>query len=54
MAEFLCVGSALFLLLALSVILRIKIWDAESRIINATWLNSTDKFHLLSRWGANY
>jgi hypothetical protein len=54
MAELFCVGSVLLLLLTLTGILRIKIWDDESRIVNATWLDSKDKFHLLSRWGANY
>lgn len=54
MAELFCVGSVLLLLLTLTGILRIKIWDDGSRIVNATWLDSKDKFHLLSRWGANY
>ena len=54
MAELLCVGTVLLLLLFLSGILRIKIWDAESRIVNASWLDSSEKFHLLSRWGANH
>lgn len=31
-----------------------KSWEDESRIVNAHWLNSADKFHLISRWGAQY
>ncbi|MFK5927414.1 MAG: hypothetical protein QM483_12335 [Desulfuromusa sp.] len=27
-------------------------WEGEGRMINAEWLESEDKFHLISRWGA--
>lgn len=28
--------------------------EDNSRILNAAWLDSQDKFHLISRWGAQY
>jgi hypothetical protein len=27
-------------------------WEGEGRMINADWLDSEEKFHLISRWGA--
>jgi len=27
-------------------------WEGEGRIINADWLEADEKFHLISRWGA--
>ncbi|MDA3903143.1 MAG: hypothetical protein PF441_06835 [Desulfuromusa sp.] len=26
--------------------------ESEGRIVNAAWLSSEEKFHLISRWGA--
>lgn len=26
--------------------------ESEGRIVNADWLSSEEKFHLISRWGA--
>lgn len=30
----------------------LKTWESEGRIINADWLDDDEKFHLVSRWGA--
>ena len=27
-------------------------WEGEGRMINADWLESEEKFRLISRWGA--
>ncbi len=31
---------------------RATTWEDESRIINARGLSNQDRFHLISRWGA--
>ena len=31
---------------------RSTLWEDDSRIINARGLSSEDRFHLISRWGA--
>ncbi|MCW8858391.1 MAG: hypothetical protein OQK50_03460 [Deltaproteobacteria bacterium] len=46
-----------FIIVALVVILgaiKQKNGEDNSRIVNASWLDSDDKFHLISRWGAQY
>ncbi len=35
-------------------ILKLKNGEDNSRIINASCLNSEERFHLISRWGAQY
>ena len=27
-------------------------WEGEGRMINAEWLGAEEKFHFISRWGA--
>ncbi len=34
--------------------IRQKSWENDGRILNADWLDNDTKFHLISRWGAQY
>ncbi len=52
MVIFYLLGFCSILFLVLIGYLRMKNWDSASRMINADWLDPSEKFHLIARWGA--
>lgn len=46
-----------FIIIALIITLgwlKQKHGEDNSRIVNASWMDTDDKFHFISRWGAQY
>lgn len=52
MIGFFFVGFIVVALVILMGALKQKNGEDKSRILNANWLDNTDKFHHISRWGA--
>jgi hypothetical protein len=52
MSGFFFILTMVIVLAVLAGILKPKISKDRSRIINADWLDSHTKFHMISRWGA--
>lgn len=47
-------GFYILLILALVGFLKFKIWNSRVRMINASWLDESEKFKLITRWGAQF
>ncbi|MEA3545696.1 MAG: hypothetical protein U9R69_10840 [Thermodesulfobacteriota bacterium] len=52
MTYILFIGFGIVFSLLLFGFITLKTWESEGRIINADWLDADEKFHLISRWGA--
>lgn len=45
-------GFCIILILALTGCLKLKNWSNRGRMIDANWLDSSERFKLITRWGA--
>ena len=52
MTYILFIGFGIIFSLLIFGFISLKTWESEGRIINANWLDDEEKFHLISRWGA--
>lgn len=52
MTYILLIGLGIIFTLLIFGFISLKTWESEGRIINASWLDDEEKFHIISRWGA--
>lgn len=52
---FLLAGAVvLVIVLTIPGLVKLDTCHSKSRILNADWLTEEDRFHIVSRWGAQY
>ncbi len=49
--SYLSILTLLFVILIAAGATRLKIWESRKYIVNVEWLNDSDKFKLIARWG---
>lgn len=54
MTFLLLIGFCTIVILALVGCLKLQTWNSSAHLINAEGLNPSEKFKLLSRWGAQF
>ncbi|MDX2493469.1 MAG: hypothetical protein QNK27_00710 [Desulfuromusa sp.] len=52
MTYILLIGFGIIFSLLLFGSISLKTCESEGRMINANWMDDKEKFHLISRWGA--